>query len=121
VYTRIPDVHFMWEARYHGATVVSIAPDYNASSVHADLWLNTRMGTDAALGLAMAQVIVSENLYKADYVREQTDLPFLVRDDTKRYLRQSDVKAKGKDDIFFASSPKRVGDSGRSEKRADDE
>jgi DMSO reductase family type II enzyme molybdopterin subunit len=101
VYTRIPDAHFMWEARYRGATVVSIAPDYNASSIHADLWLNTRMGTDAALGLAMAQVIVSENLYKADYVREQTDLPFLVRDDTKRYLRQSDLQAKGKDDVFF--------------------
>jgi DMSO reductase family type II enzyme molybdopterin subunit len=101
VYTRIPDAHFMWEARYRGATVVSIAPDYNASSIHSDLWLNPRMGTDAALGLAMAQVIVSENLFKADYVREQTDLPFLIRADTGRYLRQSDVQAKGKDDIFF--------------------
>ena len=101
VYTRIPDVHFMWEARYRGATVVSIAPDYNASSMHADLWVNPRMGTDAALGLAMAQVIISENLFKAEYVQEQTDLPFLVRDDTKRYLRQSDVQAKGKDDIFY--------------------
>ncbi len=101
VYTRIPDVHFMWEARYRGATVVSIAPDYNASSIHADLWLNPRMGTDAALGLAMAQVIVSEGLFKADYVREQTDLPFLVREDTGRYLRQSDVQANGEDDVFF--------------------
>ena len=101
VYTRIPDVHFMWEARYRGATVVSIAPDYNASSLHADLWVNTRMGTDAALGLAMAQVIISENRFKAEYVQEQTDLPFLIRDDTKRYLRQSDVQAKGKDDIFY--------------------
>ena len=101
VYTRIPDVHFMWEARYRGATVVSIAPDYNASSVHADLWVNPRMGTDAALGLAMAQVIISENLFKADYVQEQTDLPFLVREDTKRYLRQSDMQAKGADDIFY--------------------
>jgi DMSO reductase family type II enzyme molybdopterin subunit len=101
VYTRIPDVHFMWEARYRGATVVSIAPDYNASSIHADLWLNPRMGTDAALGLAMAQVILSEELFKPDYVREQTDLPFLIREDTGRYLRQSDVHAKGKDDVFY--------------------
>ncbi|MFQ5666990.1 MAG: molybdopterin-dependent oxidoreductase [Candidatus Binatia bacterium] len=101
VYTRIPDVHFLWEARYRGATVVSVAPDYNASSIHSDLWLNLRMGTDAALGLAMAQVIVSEKLFKADYVREQTDLPFLIRDDTGRYLRQSDVQRTGKDDVFF--------------------
>jgi anaerobic selenocysteine-containing dehydrogenase len=60
VYTRIPDAHFMWEARYRGATVVSIAPDLNASSIHADLWLNVRMGTDAALGLAMAHVIIEK-------------------------------------------------------------
>ena len=101
VYTRIPDAHFMWEARYRGATVVSIAPDYNASSVHADLWLNPRMGTDAALGLAIAQVIIAENLLDAPYVREQTDLPFLVREDTGRYLRGSDIKAGERDDAFF--------------------
>jgi DMSO reductase family type II enzyme molybdopterin subunit len=101
VYTRIPDAHFFWEARYRGATIVSIAPDYNATSIHADMWLNPRIGSDAALGLAMAQVIISENLFKPEYVKEQTDLPFLIRDDTKRYLRQSDVQTKGKDDIFY--------------------
>ena len=100
-YTRIPDAHFMWEARYRGATVVSIAPDYNASSMHADLWLNPRLGSDAALGLAMAQVIIAEQLFKPEYVREQTDLPLLIRTDTGRYLRQSDVRAGGKDDVFF--------------------
>jgi DMSO reductase family type II enzyme molybdopterin subunit len=101
VYTRIPDVHFMWEARYRGATVVSIAPDYNASSIHADLGLNPRMGTAAARGLAMAQVIISDKLFRADYVREQTDLPFLIRTDTGRYLRHSDIQTKGKDDVFY--------------------
>ncbi len=101
VYTRIPDAHFLWEARYRGATVVSIAPDYNASSIHADLWVNPRMGTDTALGLAMAQVIVSEGLYRKEYVREQTDMPLLVRDDNGRYLRQSDLEKGGKDDVFY--------------------
>jgi DMSO reductase family type II enzyme molybdopterin subunit len=101
VTTRIPDAHFMWEARYKGAQVVSIAPDYSPSSIHADLWLNLRMGTDAALGLAMAQVIVSENLYKPEYVQEQTDLPFLVREDTGRFLRQKDINAGGSDEIFY--------------------
>jgi nitrate reductase alpha subunit len=36
-----------------------------------------------------------------DYVREQTDLPFLVREDTKRFLRQSDLEEDGQDDIFY--------------------
>jgi DMSO reductase family type II enzyme molybdopterin subunit len=101
VCTRIPDMHFMLEARYRGATVVSIAPDYNASSIHADLWVNPRLGTDAALGLAMAHVLVAERLYDAEYVREQTDLPLLVRADTGRYLRQSDVEKKGAEDVFY--------------------
>ncbi len=101
VYTRIPDAHFFWEARYRGATVVSIAPDYNASSVHADVWLNPRMGTDAALGLAMAKVLIDEVLYDADYVREQTDLALLVRDDSGLYLRESDVESGGDDRTFY--------------------
>ncbi len=101
VYTRIPDAHFLWEARYRGATVVSIAPDLNASSIHADLWLNPRVGTDAALALGLAAVVVGERLYDAAYVKEQTDLPFLVRDDDRRFLRQSDLEEGGRDDVFY--------------------
>jgi DMSO reductase family type II enzyme molybdopterin subunit len=100
-YTRIPEVHFMHEARYRGARLVVIAPDYNASAVHADTWLNPRVGTDAALGLAMAQVILAEGLAKADYLREQTDLPILVREDTGRYLRESDLRAGGSDELLY--------------------
>ncbi|MCH7578620.1 MAG: molybdopterin-dependent oxidoreductase [Chloroflexi bacterium] len=101
VYTRVPDVHFMFEARYNGARVVTIAPDYNATVVHSDLWLNPRVGTDAALALAMCNVIVEEGLQKKRYVQEQTDLPFLLREDTGRFLRQSDLAKDGKDDIFY--------------------
>ena len=101
VYTRIPEVHFMHEARYRGAKLVVIAPDYNASAVHADLWINPTPETDAALGLAAAHVIVSEGLHDADYVREQTDLPLLVRDDDGRFLRQADLERGGKDDQFY--------------------
>ena len=101
VYTRVPDVHFMWEARYNGAKVVTIAPDYNATVVHSDQWVNPRVGTDTALALAMCQVIVEEGLHKERYVQEQTDLPFLMREDTGRFLRQSDVADGGKDDVFY--------------------
>ena len=81
--------------------MVSIAPDYNASSLHADVWMNPRMGTDAALGLAMAQVIIAEDLLDAAYVREQTDLPFLVREDSGRYLRARDLEPDGGEEEFY--------------------
>ncbi len=90
-FTRIPLYHFMLEARYHGAEVVSISPDLNASHMHADLHVPISPGDDAALALAMVQVILEEGLADETFVREQTDLPCLVRRDTGRYLRATDV------------------------------
>jgi DMSO reductase family type II enzyme molybdopterin subunit len=100
-YTRVPDAHFLWEARYRGAKVVSIAPDFNPSTPHADRWLNVRVGTDAALALGMAHVIIEEDLYDAAYVKEQTDLSFLVRDDNGRFLRESDLVEGGSEEQFY--------------------
>ncbi len=100
-YTRIPDAHFIWEARYNGSKVVSIAPDYNASTMHCDQWVNVNIGSDAALALGMAHTIIHENLYKKAYVQEQTDMPLLVREDTGKFLREADLKKGGKSDIFY--------------------
>ncbi len=105
--TRIPDAHFLSEARYRGAQIVVVAPDLNATATHADLWLNPRPGTDAALALGAAQVIVGEGLYDAAYVAEQTDLPLLVRTDTGRFIRESDLAVGGSDTAFFVWDAKR--------------
>jgi DMSO reductase family type II enzyme molybdopterin subunit len=98
--TRIPDAHFLHEARYRGAQLVAIAPDYNQSAIHADLWLSPRPGTDAALALAACHVIVEEGRHAQAYLREQTDLPLLVRSDTGRFLRESDLVAGGSPERF---------------------
>ncbi|MDR7540002.1 MAG: molybdopterin-dependent oxidoreductase [Armatimonadota bacterium] len=100
-YTHIPNYHFIAEARYRGAQVVAIGPDYSASAIHADLWVPVNIGTDAALALGMAQVILEEGLYRADFVREQTDLPLLVREDSGRFLREADLKRGGRDDVLY--------------------
>jgi DMSO reductase family type II enzyme molybdopterin subunit len=101
VYTQIPNAHFFNEARYRGATVITIAPDYNASAIHADTWVPVNIGTDAALGLAVAQVLVEEKLHDAAFLAEQTDMPLLVRTDTKRFLRERDIQKGGADDTFY--------------------
>ena len=100
-YTRIPHFHFVTEARYHGAEVVSIVADYNPSAIHADAFLPVRPGTDAALALAACQVIIEEGLLDRAFVVEQTDLPLLVRADTKRFLRASDLDADAREDQFY--------------------
>jgi DMSO reductase family type II enzyme molybdopterin subunit len=101
VYTRIPYYHYVSEARYKGAEVVTIAPDVSPSAIHADRHLPVRPGTDAALALAMCQVMIEEDLCNETFMKEQTDLPLLVRLDNKRYLRQSDVDPGGRDDQFY--------------------
>ena len=106
-FTRIPFYHYMLEARYHGAEIVSISPDLNASHMHADYHVPISSGDDAALGLAMVQVILEEGIADTTFIREQTDLPCLVRTDTRRYLRASDVRGGGlaRDDQLFHWDP----------------
>ncbi|KXJ42054.1 MAG: nitrate reductase [Methylothermaceae bacteria B42] len=83
--TRTPDAHFMTEARYRGTQVAVVSPDYNEAAKFADVWLNPKQGTDAALGLAMAHVIFKEFYldrqaeYFQGYARQYTDLPMLVK------------------------------------------
>ena len=99
--TRIPDAHFLYEARYRGAKLVAICPDLNNSAIHADLWLNPNPGTDAALALGAAQVILSEGLHNEAYIAEQTDLPLLVRTDTGSFLRPADLGRSDPEPTFF--------------------
>lgn len=95
IYTQIPQAHFYLEARYRGAKIITITPDYNASSVHADLWVPVKPGTDAALALAVCHLLIEQDNIDHDFVREQTDMPFLVRMDNRKFLMESDLRADG--------------------------
>ncbi len=56
------------DARQRGARLVVIKPEMQPDAAHADLWLPIRPGTNAALALAMINVIVNEHLYDAEFV-----------------------------------------------------
>jgi DMSO reductase family type II enzyme molybdopterin subunit len=99
--TRIPDAHFFWEARYNGTEVICISPDFSATAVRSSKWVNVKPGTDAALALGMVHTMIAEDLIEWDYVREQTDMPFLVRADNQKFLRESDMQEGGRDDGFY--------------------
>ncbi|MGK3938644.1 nitrate reductase subunit alpha [Streptomyces caeruleatus] len=82
--TRTPDAHWMAEARYRGQKVVAVSPDYADNVKFADEWLAARPGTDGALAMAMGHVVLKEFFvdrptpYFTGYVKQYTDLPFLV-------------------------------------------
>ncbi len=101
IYTQIPNAHFMLEARYNGAKIITISPDFSASAVHADQWVPVKVATDAALGLSMAHVMIEEGIYNAAFVKEQTDLPLLVHVGTGRFLRESEMVKGGAEDRFY--------------------
>ena len=89
--TKMPDSHWLTEARLKGTRVVVIAAEYSATSTKADDAIVVRPGTTPALALGLAAVVVKEKLYDADYVRRFTDLPLLVRSDTLKMLKAEEV------------------------------
>jgi anaerobic selenocysteine-containing dehydrogenase len=101
VYTNIQWYHYIAESRYNGGEVVTIAPDYSPSAIHADYHQPIRIGTDAAFALAMCKVIVDAGLYDKQFVQEQTDMPLLVRKDSGRFLRGNEVMEADREDQFF--------------------
>ena len=89
--TKMPDSHWLTEARLKGAKVVAITVEYSATASKSDEVVIIRPGTDPAFALGMAQVILHEKLYDAKWIAKNTDLPFLVRLDTLQPLRPADV------------------------------
>ncbi|MCC6125730.1 MAG: molybdopterin-dependent oxidoreductase [Pirellulales bacterium] len=89
--TKMPDAHWLTEARLKGVKVVVIACEYSATASKGDEVVVVRPGTTPALALGLANVIFREKLYDPDYVRQWTDLPILVRMDTLQYLRAEEV------------------------------
>ncbi len=89
--TKMPDAHWLTEARLKGVKVVVIACEYSATATKGDDVIVVRPGTTPALALGLANVILKEKLYDATYIRQWTDMPVLVRTDTLKCLRAQDV------------------------------
>ncbi|GIT34453.1 MAG: hypothetical protein Ct9H300mP4_07720 [Gammaproteobacteria bacterium] len=110
--TRIPDAHFFWEAKYNGTEVISISPDFNAR--HAcKKWLN-QTWSDIALAMAMVHTILEDRSFDAEYIKEQSDLPFLVRSDNLKYLRETVFSPpRARDNLFYVWDENILGESPR--------
>lgn len=101
VYTQIPNAHFYTEARYNGTKIITIAPDYNASATKSDLWVPVKPTTDGALAMGICHLLVESNRIDVDFLREQTDMPLLVRNDTGDFLNESHMVEGGRDHRFY--------------------
>ena len=89
--TKMPDAHWLTEARVNGTRIVVIACEYSATFSKADQAIVVRPGTTSALALAHSNVVIQEKLYDEDFVKRFTDLPLLMRYDNLQMLRASDI------------------------------
>jgi thiosulfate reductase / polysulfide reductase chain A len=92
-------IHRLAKAREHGCKVVFLNPAHPDVAFADGDWLACLPGTDAAFMLGLAQVLVSEQRYDADFVRAYTNLPFLLKPDGLP-LTAADLAADGAADSF---------------------
>ena len=79
------------EARARGARLIVVDPRRVGPAAKADHWLQVRPGTDGALALAMAGVLLERGSFDADFLRTFSNGPFLVREDTGRMLSAAEA------------------------------
>ena len=77
----------MADARMRGMKVVVVDPVLTPAANKANEWLPIRPGTDAALALAMINVLLNELIiYDAEFIKKDTNGPYLIGPDG-HYLR----------------------------------
>jgi anaerobic selenocysteine-containing dehydrogenase len=64
------DVRALVSAKERGAKIIAIKPSVEPDVGLADMWIPVRPGTDAALALAMLNVVVNENLIDHEFVEK---------------------------------------------------
>ena len=90
------------EARGRGAALIVVDPRRAGLARRADQWLRVRPGTDGALALGLAGVMLAEGWYDQAFVHDWTTGPFLVRDDTGRFLTGADLGDHGSGAAYVA-------------------
>jgi anaerobic selenocysteine-containing dehydrogenase len=92
--------HWFVDLMKKGAQVVCIDPRLTWFSSRAKHWLRLRPGTDGALAMGFLNTIIAEDLFDHGFVEKWTNGPFLIRSDTGRLLRESDLDKKGRRENF---------------------
>ena len=78
-----------------GARLIVVDPRRVGLASKADVWLRVRPGSDGALALGIANIMIERGWYDRAFVRDWTNGPLLVRADNGRLLRESDLSPTG--------------------------
>src|SRR5262249_44691438 len=85
--------------------LIVVDPRHVGFAAKADLWLRVRPGTDGALALGIANLMIEQGWFDRDFIRDWGNGPLLVRADTGRLLSGADLVPNGDARRAFAWDP----------------
>jgi anaerobic selenocysteine-containing dehydrogenase len=91
------------KAMKRGAKLIVVDPRPMLFARRADCWLRVRPGTDQALALGLANLLIASGRFDVDFIRQWSNGPFLVRDDTGAFLREADLMSDGSPNVLLAA------------------
>jgi anaerobic selenocysteine-containing dehydrogenase len=98
----LPQATAVQAAAARGAALVVVDPRRAGPAAKADQWLRVRPGTDGALALGLAGIMIAEGWYDRDFIRDWSNGSFLVRADTGRLLTAAELSAAGSSGHYVA-------------------
>ena len=101
-FTRLTHATATVAALKRGMRLIVVDPRHVGLASKADLWLRVRPGTDGALALGIANLMIERGWYDRDFIRDWSNGPLLVRADTGRLLTEQDLSAGGDARRLFA-------------------
>jgi anaerobic selenocysteine-containing dehydrogenase len=88
------------EAKARGAALIVVDPRRVGPAAKADQWLRVRPGTDGALALGIAGVMITHGWFDREFVHRWSNACFLVHEDQARLLTQADLVEDGRADRY---------------------
>jgi anaerobic selenocysteine-containing dehydrogenase len=101
-FTRLSHATAIVAALKRGMRLIVVDPRRVGLAAKADLWLQVRPGTDGALALGLAHLMIERGWYDHDFIRKWSNGPHLVRADTGRLLTERDLDPSGDAGRVFA-------------------
>jgi anaerobic selenocysteine-containing dehydrogenase len=90
------------EAARRGMKLIVVDPRQVGLANKADVWLRVRPGSDGALALGLANLMIERGWYDRDFIRDWSNGPLLVRRDTGRLLTERDMTPGGSEHRHLA-------------------
>lgn len=85
-----------------GARMIVVDPRPTMFARRATQWLQVRPGTDQAVALGLANLLLASGRFDQAFAARWTNGSLLVRSDTGRWLRESDLVQGGREDVLYS-------------------